>query len=106
MDQVTAPESTVLAAVERSGFPESWHRGSAIVLGPDGTERRILGDPSAAVLPRSTLKPFQALAVLMAGAPLEGPALAVAAGSHTGTAAHLSLVRGILAAGGVPESAL
>ncbi|MFT4211352.1 MAG: asparaginase [Microbacterium sp.] len=95
-----------LAVVERSGFVESRHAGSAVVLAPDGTVARSLGDPAALVLPRSALKPLQALAALTAGAPLAGAQLALAAASHAGTDRHVAVVREILAAAEVGEDDL
>ncbi|MFE4949759.1 asparaginase [Leifsonia sp. NPDC056665] len=95
-----------LAAVRRSGMIESRHFGSLVALDPDGGTLIELGDPDAVVLPRSTVKPLQALACLTAGALLSGPSLAIAAGSHTGEDEHVRVVRDILAAAGVDESAL
>ena len=78
MPQTFATSDAVeLAVVERSGFIESRHSGSALVLGPDGVVIEQLGDPAAPVLPRSSLKPLQALACLTAGAVLEGEPEAV-----------------------------
>ncbi|MFJ4702597.1 asparaginase [Streptomyces sp. NPDC088768] len=90
---VVAP---VLAEVVRSGFPESRHRGSLVLLAPDGSVRTALGDPAAPVFPRSANKPMQAAAVLRAGLDLEGPRLALAAASHSGEPFHRSLVRTML----------
>ena len=95
-----------LALVVRGGFVESRHCGSVVVLGRDGSEVLRLGDPDAPVLPRSTLKPMQATGCLVAGAPLAGEEIAVAAGSHTGRDDHAAVVRGILARAGLDESAL
>jgi L-asparaginase II len=102
----TASSSVQLAVVERGGFVESRHVGSAIVLGPEGDVVRELGDTSAAVLPRSAMKPFQALAVMTSGVTLRGEDAAVATASHSGTARHVALVRGLLARAGLPASAL
>ncbi|MFC4009860.1 asparaginase [Nonomuraea purpurea] len=85
-----------LAEVVRSGFVESVHYGSAVGLDPSGRAEVALGPVEAPVLPRSSAKPFQALACLIAGAALAGPRLAIAAGSHTGEDFHLRLVREIL----------
>ena len=57
-----ASAAVELAVIERGGFVESRHVGSAIVLAPDGEVVRTLGDPTAPVLPRSSMKPFQAIA--------------------------------------------
>jgi L-asparaginase II len=98
--------SAELAVVERGGFIESRHAGSAIVLGPDGVVLRQLGDPAGLVFPRSSLKPIQALACLTAGAPLEGEQLGLATASHIGTDRHVAVVRSILAAAGLGEDDL
>ncbi|MET0296401.1 MAG: asparaginase [Microbacterium sp.] len=95
-----------LAVVERSGFVESRHSGVAIVLAPDGTVLDKLGDVSALVLPRSSLKPLQALACITAGAALEGERLALSTASHSGTDRHVAVVRDILNSVGLDEDAL
>jgi L-asparaginase II len=101
-----AADAVELAVVERSGFVESRHSGSAIVLDPDGVPIVSLGDTAAPILPRSSLKPVQALACLTAGAPLEGERLALATASHSGTDRHVSVVRDILDAAALGEDAL
>ncbi|GAA1446976.1 asparaginase [Leifsonia poae] len=95
-----------LAVVTRSGLIESRHFGSLVAVGPSGAPLLELGLPDAVVLPRSTVKPLQALACLTAGAPLAGPELAIAAGSHTGEDEHVRVVRAILERAGLDESAL
>ncbi|MDN4615191.1 asparaginase [Leifsonia sp. F6_8S_P_1B] len=102
----TGEEAVELAVVERSGFVESRHVGSAVVLGPDGAVVRSLGAPERPVFPRSTMKPFQAVAVMGAGVALEGTSAVLATASHAGTPAHVSVVRTILAQGGLTEDAL
>ena len=62
---------------------------------------RSLGETSALVYPRSTLKPLQAVAVLRAGAPLAGVRLVLATASHAGGPEHLEVVRSILEPGGL-----
>lgn len=99
-------EAAELAVVERSGFIESRHAGSAVVLGPDGAVAISLGAPDKPVFPRSSLKPFQAVAVMGAGAHLEGAATVLATASHAGTPAHVSVVRGLLAQAQLTEDAL
>jgi len=102
----SAADAVQLAVVERSGFTESRHAGSAVVLSPDGELLRSLGDVSSPVLPRSALKPFIAVAVMSSGVTLRGEDAAIATASHSGTAAHVALVRGLLARASLPESAL
>ncbi|MFE4518785.1 asparaginase [Kitasatospora sp. NPDC056783] len=100
---VTAP---VLAEVVRSGFVEGRHRGSLVLLAADGSVEFALGDPDAPVFPRSTAKPFQAVATLRAGLAIEGELLALAASSHSAESFHLDGVRTILGSAGLDESAL
>ena len=94
----------LLAEVTRNGFVESLHHGSVVGLLPSGEVGVSVGAVGDPVLPRSCLKPFQALACLSAGAPLAGPALAIAAGSHTGENRHAELVMQLL--GGLPVGLL
>ena len=101
-----AADAVELAVVARSGFVESRHSGSAIVLSPDGVVALQLGDVASPILPRSSLKPLQALACLTAGAPLEDERLALATASHSGTDRHVSVVRDILDAARLGEDAL
>ncbi|WP_439594291.1 asparaginase [Microbacterium sp.] len=107
MPQTFATTGAVeLAVVERSGFVESRHAGIAIVLAPDGSVAAQLGDPSSLILPRSSLKPLQALACVTAGAALEREQLALSTASHSGTDRHASVVRDILHGAGLAEDAL
>ncbi|MFG1956474.1 asparaginase [Nonomuraea sp. NPDC049028] len=100
------PELALLAEVVRSGFVESVHYGSAVGLDPSGRAVVELGRVEAPLLPRSSAKPFQALACLVAGAALSGPSLAIAAGSHTGEDFHVRLVGELLADYGLDFGAL
>ncbi len=96
----------VLAEVVRSGFTEGHHRGSLVVLAADGSVDLALGEPERPVFPRSCNKPFQAVATLRAGLPIEGELLALAAASHSGETFHLDGVRTILAGAGLDAGAL
>ncbi|PVE79160.1 asparaginase [Microbacterium testaceum] len=102
----TPPASVELAVVERNGFVESRHHGVAVVLAPDGTEKLALGEVTAAFLPRSSMKPLQALACLSAGAELADERLAIAMASHCGTERHAEVARGILQSAGLTEDDL
>ena len=93
---VSLSDVVELAVVERSGFVESRHAGIAVVLDPEGVVVDQRGDAGALVLPRSSLKPLQALACISAGVWLEGERLALATASHSGTDRHVSVVRDIL----------
>jgi L-asparaginase II len=95
-----------LATIIRSGVTESRHFGWLVALDADGDVAVELGGESEQVLPRSTTKPLQALACLLAGAELSDEELAVAAGSHTGEDTHVEAVHRILARAGLDESAL
>lgn len=95
-----------LAIVTRSGFVESRHSGSAVVIDQHADVLRSLGDPTAPIFPRSALKPFQAIAVMNAGVGLRGAAAVLATASHAGTQRHVSVVRSILAQAGLTEIAL
>lgn len=99
-------DAVELAVVERSGFVESRHAGAAVVLAPDGSVAAAHGDVRSRILPRSSLKPVQALACLAAGAVLEGERLAIATASHTGTDRHVAVVREMLLSAGLTEDAL
>lgn len=106
LETLTVQDSVELAVVERSGFIESRHAGAAVVLSPDGEVIARHGNTDALILPRSSLKPLQAVACITAGAPLEGEQLALSTASHTGTDRHAAVVRDILTAGGLTEDEL
>lgn len=99
-------DSVVLAEVVRNGFVEGCHRGSVVAVDRSGAELWRLGEPGRPVFPRSSNKPFQAVAMLRAGLDLDGELLALAAASHSGEPFHLDGVRRILAGAGLDESAL
>ena len=95
-----------LAILSRSGLDESRHLGAAVVVSPDGTVARALGDADALVYGRSSLKFFQAIAVLRSGVILEGAQLVLATASHAGTPEHVAVVRELLARAGLGEDSL
>ena len=95
-----------LAILSRSGLDESRHLGAAVVVSPDGTVARSLGDADALVYGRSSLKFFQAIAVLRSGVSLTGAQLVLATASHSGTVAHVHIVRSLLERAGLDEDAL
>jgi L-asparaginase II len=96
----------VLARVIRSGFVESVHHGTAVAVAPDGAVLASAGPMEQPFLPRSANKPLQAVGMLRAGLPLDGPLLALAAASHSGERYHRDGVRRILAGAGLDETAL
>lgn len=100
----------VLVEVERSGFVESQHLGAVAVCDPAGTVLHAAGDPDLTIFPRSSTKPFQALAGHRLGTGerlgLGDEALALACGSHAGEPRHVEVVLEILAAAGLGEDDL
>jgi L-asparaginase II len=98
--------SVVLAEVVRSGFVEGVHRGSLVVLDPDGGVSLARGDVGSPVFPRSSNKLMQATGLVELGFAGRGELLALAAASHSGEAHHLDGVRRILDGCGLGVEAL
>lgn len=96
----------MLARAVRSGLTESYHDGAIAVFGVDGESRFAQGDIDRPFFLRSAIKPFQALISLEAGADLNREQTAVASSSHGGQPVHIAVVRTILDAAGLPETAL
>ncbi len=96
----------VLVEVIRDSRVESLHRGNLICLDASGQVDLELGDVYSPIYPRSALKPAQAVAMLRAGAPLEGELLAIAAGSHSGGPDHVRLLKAALNEHGLDVDAL
>ncbi|MGW9626969.1 asparaginase [Microbacterium sp. NPDC055521] len=106
LETLTIADAVELAIVERNGFVESRHAGAAVVLSPEGDVVAQHGNADALILPRSSLKPLQAIASVTAGAALEGEQLALGTASHSGTDRHVEIVREMLSAGGLNEDDL
>lgn len=102
----TARDAVELAVVERSGFIESRHIGSAVVVDPSGSVQIALGDVDTPIFTRSSLKPLQALATLRAGTPLKGVQLALASASHRAQLKHVDVVESMLDDAGLSEDDL
>ena len=100
------PGLPVVAEIVRSGFVEGHHYGSLVALAADGSVEWSVGDVTSPVLPRSSNKPVQALAMVELGLDLPDDLLALACASHSGEAFHVDGVRRILASAGLDESAL
>jgi L-asparaginase II len=96
----------VLVDIVRSGLVESRHRGAAVTLAADGSVLLSAGATDVPMFPRSSNKPFQAVAMLRSGLKLDGELLALAAASHSGEDFHVSGVRAILASAGLTEDDL
>jgi L-asparaginase II len=77
-----------------------------VVLAADGRPEVLLGDTEAAVFPRSSNKLMQAAGLVDAGLDLSGPALAMAAASHSGEAFHLAKVDEVLSSAGLNRDSL
>lgn len=96
---------TVLVDVVRNGVVESRHRGRFVLIGPGGTELAA-GAVDVPVLPRSSLKPLQAVAMVEAGFPGRDESLALACASHDGEPVHVAEARATLASAGLNEDSL
>ena len=99
-------DPVVLAEVVRSGFVEGLHRGSLVVLDPDGSVVLARGDVVSPVFPRSSNKLMQATGLVELGYAGRDELLALAAASHSGEPHHVDGVRRILAACGLDVAAL
>jgi L-asparaginase II len=98
---------SVLAEVIRSGFVESRHHGSVVVLDAHGQPDAASGDVTSPIFPRSSNKPMQAVGMLRAGLRLTDPAhLALVCASHSGEPEHIAGVRAMLRDGGLTEDHL
>jgi L-asparaginase II len=87
--------------VSRGAWVESRHTVHLVVCDPDGGIRLAAGDQDRLVMPRSSVKPLQALPLVESGAadrfgvtPTE---LALACASHSGEAHHVAAVEAWLA---------
>ena len=96
----------LVAEVWRGDFLESVHHGSVVAVDADGRPVFGLGQPDELTFPRSSNKPFQALAMVRNGLTLDGELLALACASHSGEPFHVDGVRRILAGAGLTEDAL
>jgi L-asparaginase II len=97
----------ILAEVVRSGFVESRHHGSVVVLDAAGAVTASGGDVTGPIFPRSANKPLQTVGMLRAGLrAAESADLALISGSHYGEPFHIGRVRAILRSAGLAEDAL
>jgi L-asparaginase II len=107
----TQPELGSVAAVVRRGDAiEAWHAASVAVVDGAGQLSHAFGDPTLSTLTRSSIKPFQCIALLTSGAAdayaLSAEELAIACASHSGTDEHVRVVRGLLEKAGAKPSDL
>lgn len=106
MTGVHSHQFSPLAIVSRNGVDESVHFGALVALNSDGTIAFSVGDPAIEIFPRSSTKPFQALAMVRAGLALDSEHLAVVCASHNGEDFHQQVIQDILASVGLNENAL
>ena len=96
--------------VVRGDIAESRHRVQCVVADAAGTVRSASAEPDGVTSFRSAAKPFQLLPFVERGhADALGcsePELAIMAASHSGSRAHLALVRGLLDRLGLEASQL
>lgn len=98
----------LLVQVLRNGTRESLHRVNAVAVDTGGRVVWSAGPVDESTFWRSGAKPVQAVPFVESGAPdrfgLSEKEIAIAAGSHTGTPAHVDTVLSILAKAGLsPE---
>ncbi len=105
---VASPVSlpVIVAQIVRSDFVEGHHYGSVVALSAAGEVDWSVGAVTAPVLPRSSNKPLQALAMVRAGLDLPPDLLALACASHSGEPFHVDGVRRILGSVGLGETDL
>lgn len=110
MPDPETPQNPVLAEVWRGPVLECVHRGTAVVCRPNGEIVAEWGDPARRILPRSALKPLQALPLIESGASFRAELtprhLALACASHNGADEHTALVTEWLGALGLGEDDL
>jgi L-asparaginase II len=89
---------------------ESVHRGSVVVVAPDGSPVASVGHADAFTFIRSSAKPFQLAPFVASGRfdeyGLGTDALAIMAASHSGEDRHVRLVQEILRRAGLTSSVL
>lgn len=86
------------------------HRGSIVVVAPDGSSIASVGDPDQFVFWRSSAKPFQLAPFVASGRfdeyGLGSEAMAIMAASHSGEDRHVRLVQEILRRAGLTSAVL
>ena len=100
----------VLVEVTRGERVESWHAGAIAIVESTGKVVSSIGDIESPIFPRSAIKALQALPLVESGAAdtydLSSKALSIACASHNGEAAHVTVVKEMLAACHLTEDAL
>jgi L-asparaginase II len=89
-------EAPILVEATRGPLVESRHRGHAALVDAEGSVVLRFGDIDAPVMPRSAVKPLQALPLVESGAAdaygLGNAEIALACASHRGEPAHVARV--------------
>jgi L-asparaginase II len=102
--------SPVVIEVTRGPMVESRHEGIACVVKSDGTVVEAWGDIDAPILPRSAVKPIQAIPFVESGAVerfgLTDENVALSCASHNGEARHVDTVRAWLKKVGLSDDDL
>jgi L-asparaginase II len=102
--------SEVLVETTRGGTIESIHHGALVVVDTRGQVHAAIGDPRLVSFPRSSLKPFQLLALVAGGGVerfgLDARDLAIGSASHSGQDIHVDAVCRLLAKIDAPPEAL
>ena len=91
----------LLAEVVRAGVVESVHNGHLALINSDGTLRASVGDIEAPMYQRSSIKSFQAAAMVRNGLKLSPRQLAIVCASHSGAPEHFEVVESILSGAGL-----
>ena len=90
-----------LAGVVRAGVVESVHSGHLVLINSDGSVRAAVGDVDAPMYPRSSIKSFQAAAMVRNGLKVSPQELAMVCASHSGAPNHFQVVESILVGAGL-----
>ena len=91
----------LLAEIVRAGVVESVHNGHLALINSDGSLRASVGDIQAPMYPRSSIKSFQAAAMVRNGLKLSPRQLAIVCASHSGAPEHFEVVESILSGAGL-----
>jgi len=104
------PAAPVLVQVVRGEIVEAQHRGDVAIVGSGGVVRASLGAADRLISLRSAIKPFTAVAVLMAmessGGEMSSASIALSSASHAGADEHVAVAEGMVDTYGLDPSLL
>ena len=110
LDTDAPAENPVLVELTRGGIVESRHRGTVCIAHADGDVLLAGGNCQEAVFPRSSIKAFQALAMVESGAcdafGFDDASLALSCSSHGGELRHTECAAAMLGQLGLTEDHL